>query len=92
MPSSQLEILGSQTREVAAVEEVEQVGSLDATALDSAAGHKVLEAVILKMVTLTATVRPVMEESGLEMRWGLQGRGLGILVVQERDVDARRRV
>ena len=92
-PSSQLEILGSLDGDVAVVVKVKRVGSLDATALDKSGGHKLPEAAIPKRVTLKVMVGRVMEESALERRWwGLQGRGSGILVVQERGVDATRRL
>ena len=68
-PSCQSEVLGSLDGDVAVVAKVERVGSLDATALDQSAGHKLPEAVIPKRVTLTAMVRRVMEEeSALERR------------------------
>ena len=68
-PSFQSEILGSSLDEDAAVvAKVERVGSLDVTALEQSAGHKLPEAVIPKRGTLKAMVRRVMEESALE-RW-----------------------
>ena len=92
-PSYQLEILGSLDGDVAVVVKVERVGSLDATVLDKSAAHKLPEAVIPKRVTRKAMVRRVMEESALERWWwGLQGLESGTLVVQERGVDATRRI
>ncbi len=79
--SFRLEILGSLTRKMAVVEKVEQIPSLDATALEKSAGH-----VVLKAVT-----RPAGEESGVDLGRGLGGRGWRILVVQEGgDVESRR--
>ena len=88
-PSFQSELSGSLDGDVAVVAKVERVGSLDATTLDKSAGHRLPEAVIPKRVTLKAMVRWVMVGSALERWWwGLQGRGSGILVVQERGGDA----
>ena len=67
-PSCQSKILGSLDGAVAVVATMERVGSLEATALDKSAGHKLPEGVIPKRMTLKATVRGVMEESALERR------------------------
>ena len=67
-PSFQSGILDSLDGDVAVVAKVERVGSLDATALDQSAGHKLPEAMIPQRATLKAMVRRVMEGSSLERR------------------------
>ena len=70
--SFRLEVLVNLAREAGVVENVEQVRSLDATALGETAAHG----------TLKVVVRPVVEERALERWWDLQDRGWRILVVR----------
>lgn len=59
--SFRLEVLVNLAREAGVVENVEQVRSLDATALGKSAAHR----------TLKAVFRPVVEERPLEAWWDL---------------------
>lgn len=82
MSSFRLEILGSLAREVAVLEDVEQLGGLDGTALENSAGHGFLKAV----------VRPVVEGSALDALWGLRDSRSTILAVQEEGLELKRGV
>lgn len=82
MLSFRLEMLGSLAREVVVLEKVEQLGGLDAMALEKSAGLRVLKTM----------ARPVMEESALEASWGLGGWEAMILLEQKKSLELKKRV
>lgn len=76
MLSLRLEILGSLAREVLVLEKVEQLGGLDATALEKSAG----------LGNLKAVVQLVMMERALEALWGPEAM---ILLVQKKGLESK---
>lgn len=76
MLSLRLEILGSLAREVLVLEKVEQLGGLDATALEKSAG----------LGNLMAVVQLVMMERALEALWGPEAM---ILLVQKKGLESK---